>query len=121
MGSQGFPRAERLTGATEYQAVFQRGRRIERPSMLVLWRGAEGPRKAGFAVSRQLRGAARRNRARRRVREAYRTSRQGLPGGVHVVIVARPLAEVRPYRELLREMREALETVAKGSRQVVEG
>ena len=57
--------------------VFQRGSRHERGSFVVLWRPAKG-RRVGFAVSRQLRGAARRNRARRRIREAYRQVRDSI-------------------------------------------
>ena len=37
-----------------------------------LWVPRRGPARAGFAVSRQIRGAVRRNRARRRLRAAYR-------------------------------------------------
>lgn len=84
--------------------------------MLILWRGEPGPRQAGFTVSRQIRGAARRNRARRRIREAYRVSRQGLPEGVQLVIVARPRAEAGPYAEVLRDLREALNMIARRCR-----
>lgn len=112
MGEQAFPRRERLTRADEFQAVFRRGARVERPSMLILWRGAPGRRQAGFTVSRQIQGAARRNRARRRIREAYRVSRRALPEGVQLVIVARPRAEGGSYAAILRDMREALEAIA---------
>lgn len=117
MGEGAFPRSERLARAGEFQTVFERGKRVERRSVLILWRGARGPRKAGFTVSRQVQGAARRNRARRRVREAYRVSRQALPAGVRLVIVARPRAGVGPFSEILGDMREALAMVAKGCRQ----
>lgn len=118
MDERAFPRSERLTRADEFQSVFQRGKRVERPSVLILWRGSRGPRKAGFTVSRQVRGAVRRNRARRRVREAYRVSRQVLPaGGVRLVIVARPRAGVGPFSEILEDMREGLAMVTKGCRQ----
>jgi ribonuclease P protein component len=117
VGGEAFPRSERLTRAEEFQAVFQRGARVERPSVLLLWREAPGRRKAGFAVSRQIGGAARRNRARRRVREAYRVSRGRLPEGVQLVVVARSRAATGPYGEILQEMREALDAVAKRCRQ----
>jgi len=116
VGEQTVPRRERLGRADEFQAVFRRGKRVERPSVLVIWRDERGPRKAGFTVSRQVRGAVRRNRARRRVREAYRVSRQILPEGVQLVVVARPRAEGAPFGEVLRDMREALASVAEGCR-----
>ena len=117
MGERALPRSERLSRADEFQAVFQRGARVERPSVLILWRGAPGRRQAGFAVSRHIQGAPRRNRARRRVREAYRVSRAALPEGVQLVVVARPRAETGPYAEILQDMRAALESVATGCRQ----
>ena len=120
MGEGTFLRSERLVRADEFQTVFRRGKRVERPSVLILWRGARSSRKAGFAVSRQVQGAVRRNRARRRVREAYRQSRQVLSDGVWLVIVARPRAGTGPFSEILRDMREALATVAKGCRQAPE-
>lgn len=120
VGGRTFPRSERLERADEIQAVFQRGKRVERPSVLILWRGARGPRKAGFAVSRQVQGTVRRNRARRRVREAYRLSRQMLPEGVRLVVVARPRAGVGPFSEILRDIREALATIAKECRRAAE-
>lgn len=120
MGERTFPRRERLTNADDFQAVFRGGRRVERPSVLILWRENQGPRKVGFAVSRQIQGAVDRNRARRRVREAYRVSRQALPEGVQVVIVARAPATGGPYSEILRDVCEALATVAKRCRQATE-
>src|SRR5262245_20990461 len=69
-----FPRRERLTTSAEFQALFQRGRRIDRPTLVVLWREASEPTRVGFAVRRQLKNAVQRNRARRRLRQAYRGS-----------------------------------------------
>ena len=40
-----FPRRERLTRSADIQALFQQGKRIDRPSLTVLWRpSGEGPR-----------------------------------------------------------------------------
>ena len=109
------PRGERLRRAAEFQAVFQHGSRLERPSFVVLWRRA-GTRRAGFAVSRQLRGAARRNRARRRVREAYRQVRALIAGDVELVVVARASAASRPFPELVEDMRRLAESLARAGR-----
>ncbi|MEX2221972.1 MAG: ribonuclease P protein component [Candidatus Rokuibacteriota bacterium] len=109
------PRGERLRRAAEFQAVFQHGSRLERPSFVALWRRAE-TRRVGFAVSRQVRGAARRNRARRRVREAYRQVRAMIVGDVELVVVARPSAASRPFPELVEDMRRLAESLAHLSR-----
>jgi ribonuclease P protein component len=103
-----FPRRERLTTGAEFQALFQRGKRIDRPSMIVLWRATAEPRRAGFAVSRQVRGAVQRNRARRRLREAYRATRDTAPAHAALVIIGRPGALRAPFATLASELRGAL-------------
>lgn len=70
----------------------------------------------GFAVSRQLRGAAHRNRARRRIREAYRQVREQMAGDVEMVVVARPSAATRPFPELIEDMRRLAEALARAPR-----
>lgn len=81
--------------------------------MVVLWRGWDGPRQAGFAVSRRVRGAVRRNRARRRLREAYRVSREALPPAVQLVCVAREPVARGTFQALCRDMKEAFTVVAR--------
>src|SRR5207253_9491171 len=110
-----FPRRERLTTSAEFQALFQRGKRIDRPSMIVLWRATAEPRRAGFAVSRQVRGAVQRNRARRRLREAYRAMRDAAPAHAALVIIGRPGALREPFTALATELRGALAAIP-GSR-----
>jgi len=109
------PRGERLRRAAEFQAVFQHGSRHERPSFLALWRRAAG-RRVGFAVSRQVRGAARRNRVRRRIREAYRQVRARMPADVELVVVARPSAATRPFTELIEDMAGLAAALTRGAR-----
>ena len=103
-----FPRRERLTSSAEFQALFQRGRRIDRPALIVLWREASEPTRGGFAVSRQVKNAVQRNRARRRLREAYRASRDAAPAQARMVIVGRPAALKAPFAVLTGQLRAAL-------------
>src|SRR5437667_12799596 len=65
-----FPRRERLTTGADFQALFQRGKRIDRPSMTILWRESADARRGGFGVSRQVRRAVAKDRLRRRLRAA---------------------------------------------------
>ncbi len=67
----------------------------------------------GFAVSRQIRGAVRRNRARRRIREAYRQIRAQMADDVALVVVARPSAGNRPFSELVEDMRRLAEALVR--------
>lgn len=73
-------------------------------------RRAEPSLRIGVTVSRQVRGAARRNRARRRVREAARLrlladdsgrERPGIP--YDVVLIARPAALAGAFAALLQD------------------
>jgi len=97
-----------LTTSAEFQALFQRGRRIDRPALIVLWREASEPTRVGFAVSRQVKNAVQRNRARRRLREAYRASRDAAPTQARLVIVGRPAALTAPFSVLAGQLRTAL-------------
>jgi ribonuclease P protein component len=110
------PHHERLRHAGDIQAVFQEGKREEQPGFVLLWRVGDGGPKAGFAVSRQVRGAVSRNRARRRLREAYRRYGSTLPDKVNMVFVARPAALSRDFGELMGDMRRAIGAVARAAR-----
>ncbi len=85
------PRAERLRAPAEFQRLFQRGARIERGAFVLLWMRAPGRRAAGFAAGRRLGSSVVRNRARRRLREAYRRECAALPAeGLRLCFLARP-------------------------------
>jgi ribonuclease P protein component len=107
----GLSRRQRLTTRADFQALFQRGKRIDRPALIVLWREADAPTRVGFAVSRQLRNAVQRNRARRRLREAFRSARTAAPTRAALVIIGRPAALTASFESLLGQMRHALAAV----------
>ena len=72
---------------------------------------SEGRVRVAVAVSRKVRGAVRRNRVRRRLREAARTALLGgdslahdLGIGYDVVVIARPAALDAPFPELVASM-----------------
>ena len=111
-----FSRRERLSGGAEFQALFQQGKRIDRASLIVLWRNADVPRRVGFAVSRQVRGAVLRNRARRRLREAYRATRHSAPERAAFVIIGRPAALNVDFKALVSDLRDALQSIPGGKR-----
>lgn len=105
-------RGERLRSAAAIQEVFRRGRRIGRPSFILLW--LEGPVKGvAFAVSREAGGAVARNLAKRRLREAYRRQEERAPADVAVVFVARPRAVRSDFKEIVADMEAALGAVAR--------
>jgi ribonuclease P protein component len=107
----GLSRRQRLTTSAEFQALFQRGKRIDRPALIILWREANEPTRVGFAVSRQLRNAAQRNRARRRLREAYRAARDAAPARAALVVIGRPAVLHEPFESLRAQLRQALAAI----------
>ena len=109
--SGGLSRRQRLTTSAEFQALFQRGKRIDRSALIVLWRESNDPTRVGFAVSRQVRLAVQRNRARRRLREAYRAARDVAPTRAALVIIGRPASLTVPFETLLGQMRGALAAI----------
>src|SRR5262249_56825381 len=100
-----------LTPRVKLQAPSRGGRRMAGPSMIVLGRATDEPRRAGSAVSRQVRGAVQRNRARRRLREAYRAMRDAAPTHAALVIIGRPAALRRPFTALAGELHDALTAI----------
>jgi len=70
----------------------------------------------GFAVSRRVGGAVVRNRARRRLREAYRRQQHVLRASVDVVFISRPVVLTRRFTDLLEEMRRTLEGLSRARR-----
>ena len=68
----------------------------------------------GFAVSRQLRNAVQRNRARRRLREAFRSVRAAAPASAALVIIGRPAALTASFEALQGQMRQALAAIPGG-------
>jgi ribonuclease P protein component len=114
LGAFALGRRERLRGR-EFQALFrQKSRREERRSFIALWRAREGKGKVGFAVGRRIGNSVDRNRARRRLREAYRREQGCLAAGIDVVFVGRPAVLTRPFGEILGEMRDTLQSLSRG-------
>ena len=74
---QALPANQRLRRASEFQAVFQQGKRVERPGFIALWHETAGDRKVGFTVSRSVMPCE--NRVM--LREAY-CSRARPPRGI---------------------------------------
>lgn len=98
----------------EIQELFQQGNRDEKASFVTLWLPRADGRRIGFAVSRRVGGGVTRNRARRRLREAYRRQQQVLRASVAAMFVARPDAVTRRFADLLEEMRLVLEALNRG-------
>ena len=108
-GSQKFPRQERLTRRREYLEVYREG--VKRVGSAVICHAVrrEGRgKKIGLAVSRKVGNAVVRNRVKRYLREIYRTHRDCLAEGVHLVVVARPEAATLDFHGMREAVRSAV-------------
>ena len=113
----GLPRAERLRSRAEFDRLFRRGARVEGPAFVLLWRREPGPRAVGFAVGRRLGGSVIRNRARRRLREAYRRHRELVPQeGIRLCFIARRPTLTSPFEQLVAAVASALGQTARPPR-----
>ncbi|MCG5495002.1 MULTISPECIES: ribonuclease P protein component [Ectothiorhodospira] len=106
LADRGFPRAARLTCASDYQQVFAGAHRVSEAPFTGLWRHhpSDAPQTArlGMAVAkRNVRLATQRNRIKRLIRESFRHHRDSL-GAIDIVVLCKPRAE-RYSNEQLRE------------------
>jgi ribonuclease P protein component len=83
--------------------------------LVALWQPCEGKGKVGFAVGRKLGGAAERNRARRRLREAYRQECGAKREGLDVVFVGRAALLDRSVADLRVDILKVLRILARKS------
>jgi len=78
-----------LGGRNEFNEIFSSGRRVSSKHFLLLTKNAEDS-KFAFTVSRKIRGAVRRNFAKRRLREIVRLNQERLPEKIHIILQAKP-------------------------------
>ena len=89
-GNQKFPKAVRVRSRLDFAAVYERGLRIGDACMSLIALANEDSRtRLGLAVSKRCGNSVRRNRLKRRLREAFRLSRAELPAGLDLVIQPR--------------------------------
>ena len=101
----------RLRRQGEFQKVLSTRRLYSGRTLVAFARPARGDGlRVGVAVSRQVRGAVARNRAKRRLREAARRQllqdwrRDDLGIGYDVVLIARPAALSEPMPAIERDV-----------------
>ena len=89
---RGFPKACRLLRPADFARVYA-GRHSASAGPLVVYAAAnaaaEGGVRLGLSVSRRIGTAVVRNRWKRRLREAFRRVRGGLPPGHDFIVVVR--------------------------------
>ncbi len=91
MTGAGFGRERRIRKKTEFDAVFAARHRAFTPELLVyVSPSPTSLTRLGISMSRRVGTAARRNRIKRMIREAFRLSQDEWPAGLDIVVVPRP-------------------------------
>lgn len=100
---------QRLKTRAEFDRVFRRGQRLDgRLFTLVVAPNGGDEDRLGLAVSRKVGGSVQRNRAKRLLREGFRTLlRQGREA-LDVVVLAKPELATLGLREVRRELEQRL-------------
>lgn len=111
-----FRAEQHLRRQNEIRAVRELGRRIECRAFTVWWRQRQPaadqpvfnlPRVCVIASTKAVGVAVRRNRAKRRLREVFRSQQHHLPATCDVLLIAREPATTWPIAELEQKLAEA--------------
>ena len=115
-----FPKSKRLLSRSDFQQVYESGRRQFTGNMTVFYlrrsTGAGAGPRVGFTVGRVLGGAVERNRIKRRMREAVRLSWSECEGPVDVVFNPRKSVLTLPFAQLMNEVARALRLAGQRAR-----
>lgn len=112
-----FPRTAKLLKHSDFQRVYESGKRHFSGLMTVFYLSQEeaaatGPR-VGITVSRALGGAVHRNRIKRRMREAVRLHLAELIGNVDVVFNPKKVVETAGFDAIAAEVTRAFQVITK--------
>ena len=88
-----------------FRRLYAKGKSAVSPCLAVyVKKNHLGTTRLGLTVGTKVGKAVRRNKVRRRIREAYRIHEERIASGWDIVVVARVKAAFTPYSELEREL-----------------
>jgi ribonuclease P protein component len=124
-----FAKSNRLLRHADFQRVYKQGRRQFTGNMTVFFLRRAAPEAAtdcgssmrvGFTVGKALGGSVERNRLKRRMREAVRTSWPAAQAPVDVVFHPRKSVVNMPFAEVAREVARGLQLALQRAREAQE-
>jgi ribonuclease P protein component len=108
MSSNALPPVRRLRRRVEFQRVFDKGRRSHGRFLTIIAAPDGGPcARLGIVASKKLGGAVERNRAKRLIREVFRTTTP-VERPLDVVVIPKAPLLVAPFEALERDFRVTL-------------
>lgn len=96
----------------QFQKLYKKGKSCVSPVLIVyVKKNGQSFNRLGITASKKIGKAVVRNRAKRRIRELYRTNLPNLKTGYDFVIVARAKTAEAPYSMLLSSFLSAVKTL----------
>ncbi|MBD3349542.1 MAG: ribonuclease P protein component [Candidatus Eisenbacteria bacterium] len=97
---------------TEIRETLRTGKAVRTEFFTLRYRLGDGPPGVAFLAGKKVGRAVRRNRARRVLREAFRTSHIDVRGVAALIFIARERAAGADYHEVKRSVEAALRDAA---------
>lgn len=115
-GQERFRKESHLRSSQDFQRVRRRGRRQQGKYLILAYArriaatpdATRVPTRIGFSVNKRVGSAVRRNRVKRRLREAIRLRLWKTQSGWDMIVIARPEAADADYTVLASELEELL-------------
>ena len=102
--AQSVDRSYSLKRHKEFRYTYARGKAHSTPLLTLVYAKSRNETiRVGFSVSKRVGNAVRRNRAKRRMREALTPLLPHLSGGLNVIFVAKPDVPDAPFSELQKQ------------------
>ncbi len=93
----------------QFQRLYRRGKSVVTPTMVVYaLPNRMGRVRLGITAGKKVGGAVLRNRAKRRIRELFRTSLANIRPGTDICIVARTYTVHAPHKKMVRDFHTAM-------------
>jgi ribonuclease P protein component len=108
------PKSSLLRKTWEYDLVYKRGRRLQGNNFSLICMANEGSgNRLGISVHGRLKGAVRRNRIKRVIKEFFRANRTVLPPAMDIVITVRRGFAPRTPAEVQEAVRDLLDRISR--------
>jgi ribonuclease P protein component len=112
VASESLGRYRRISRRDELELALRTGLVMRTPYFRARYLRGEGPPGVAFLAGRKVGGAVRRNRAKRVLREAFRTSKADLSGVETLVFTATELAATARYSDIRQSLQAELDRIS---------